>query len=318
MSIVLNHRAASFLSIMADNLATLGIARLETAGATILDVGVKAKGGVQAGLELARICLADLAEVTLTQAEAGGWCGPWVQVQTDHPVLACLGSQYAGMQVSAGKYFAMGSGPMRARYGGEPILQELGIREETDVAVGVLETGKLPPEEVITWLSGKLGVPPGLITLLVAPTTSLAGMVQVVARSLETALHQMHEVGFPLDIVISGMGTSPLPCPHPDTITSIGRSNDAILYGGRVEIYVRTGPGQENLVENLGPKIPSSNSQAHGKPFAEIFRDAGGDFYKIDPRLFAPAVLVIHDLSTGKSRMFGEPRMDLVQRSFGG
>lgn len=318
MSIVLNHRAASYLATIADHFNTLGITRQEIGGATILDAGVKARGGIQAGIELAKFCLADLAEVTICQRECGQWSGPWVEVRTDHPVLACLGSQYAGMQVTAGKYFAMGSGPMRARSGSEKILQEQGIREETDLAVGVLETGKLPTEEVIAWLSGKLGVAPGLITLLVAPTTSLAGMVQVVARSLETALHQMHEVGFPLDCIVSGMGCAPLPCPHPDTITSIGRSNDSILYGARVEIFIRSSPGQESLVESLAAKIPSCNSVAHGKPFADIFRQAGGDFYKIDPRLFAPAVLVLHDLSSGKSRQFGELRMDLVRQSFGG
>ena len=318
MNFVLNHRASVLVSQICDCLGELGIIRHEIGGSLILDAGIKAPGGLQAGLELARVCLADLAKVDLAPAELAGWRGPWVSVRSDHPVSACLGSQYAGMQVSAGKYFAMGSGPMRARLGTEPVLKELAIHEEVDVAVGVLETGKLPTVEVIEWLAGKLGVSPGMITLLVAPTTSIAGMVQVVARSLETALHQMHEIGFPLNAVVSGMGCAPLPCPHPDTITAIGRSNDAILYGSRVEIFLRTQPGQEDLVNSLGPKIPSSNSPAHGKPFAEIFREAGGDFYKIDPRLFAPAQVVFHDLTTGTSTVFGEPMMDLVRRSFGG
>ena len=318
MGIVLNQRAMGLVANICGRLDELGLHRLEVGRALVLDAGVKAPGGVQAGVELARVCLADLAQVDVATGEQGGWQGPWVRVRSDHPLTACLGSQYAGMQVSAGKYFAMGSGPMRARLGTEPVLRELCIHEVTDCAVGVLETGKLPTEEVIEWLAGKLKLPAAMITLLVAPTTSLAGMVQVVARSLETALHQMHEIGFPLDMVVSGMGSAPLPCPHPDTVVSIGRSNDAILYGGRVEIYLRTGKGREGVVEELGPKIPSGNSGAHGKPFAEIFREAGGDFYKIDPRLFAPAQVVLHDLSTGRSRTFGELRMDLVAQSFGG
>ena len=318
MSIVLNHRAMALVSGICGRLDELGMRRVEVGTALVLDAGVKARGGLQAGVELARVCLAGLADVDLGPEEQCGWRGPSVRVRSDHPLLACLGSQYAGMQVSAGKYFAMGSGPMRARLGTEPLLRELCIHEETDGAVGVLESGKLPTEEVIEWLAGKLKILPSLLTLLVAPTTSLAGMVQVVARSLETALHQMHEIGFPLGTIVSGTGCAPLPCPHPDTITAIGRSNDAILYGGRVEIYLRTEKGQEDLVESLGPKIPSCHSPAHGKPFAEIFREAGCDFYKIDPRLFAPAEVVLHDLTTGRSRTFGEVRMDLVAKSFGG
>ena len=317
MAIVLNHRAAELVDSLVDNLANLGMVSHTMAGARVLDAGIGAPGGMSAGLALARVCLADLATVDLVPGEQAGWRGPWVTIRTDRPVLACLGSQYAGMQVAVGKYFAMGSGPMRARLGSEPILKKLGIHETTDVAVGVLETGKLPTAEVILHLAGKLGLEPDRITLLVAPTTSIAGMVQVVARSLETALHQMHEAGFPLECVVSGMGCAPLPAPCPDTIGAIGRSNDAILYGGRVELFVSTRPGQEGLIDELGPKTTSSASPAHGQPFAEIFKAAGGDFYKIDPRLFAPAELVLHDLTTGRSRVFGETRTDLLRRSFG-
>lgn len=318
MGMLMNQRAMALVSGMCERLDELGLKRLEVGGALVLDAGVRAPGGLQAGVELARVCLADLAEVGLCVGEQGGWQGPLMRVRSDHPLKACLGSQYAGMQISAGNYFAMGSGPMRARLGTEPVLRELGIHEETACAVGVLEAGKLPTEEVVEWLAGKLKLPAAMISLLVAPTTSLAGMAQVVARSLETALHQMHEIGFPLDMVVSGLGSAPLPCPHPDTITAIGRSNDAILYGARVEIFTRTDKEREGMVEELGPRIPSGNSAAHGKPFAEIFREAGCDFYKIDPRLFAPAQVVVHDLATGRSRTFGTLRMDLVAQSFGG
>src|SRR5689334_22842135 len=88
-------------------------------GARLIDCGVKAEGGLQAGLALARICMAGQAEVSLVAGEAAGVACPMVQVMTDHPVAACLASQYAGWQVSVGSYFAMGSGPMRAAWGKE-------------------------------------------------------------------------------------------------------------------------------------------------------------------------------------------------------
>src|SRR5262249_31149651 len=93
-----------------------------TAGARILDCGVKADGGLQAGLGMARVCLSDLAEVSLVPGEVDGIVCPHVQVTTDHPVLACMASQYAGWQVKVDKFFGMGSGPMRAAYGKEELF----------------------------------------------------------------------------------------------------------------------------------------------------------------------------------------------------
>src|SRR5947209_2334809 len=88
-------------------------------GGRFVDFGVEARGGLAAGLRLARVCLADLADVSLVPGEVDGVACPHVQVVTDHPVRACLASQYAGWAISEGKFFAMGSGPMRAAAGTE-------------------------------------------------------------------------------------------------------------------------------------------------------------------------------------------------------
>src|SRR4030095_14731336 len=108
-----------------------------------------------AGLMLARVCLADLAEVTVVPGEFG----PAVQLATDHPVVACLASQYAGWQIQVGKYFAMGSGPMRAIAGREPLFTDIGHGETAERTVGVLESRKLPSAEVVEYLAEKLRLP---------------------------------------------------------------------------------------------------------------------------------------------------------------
>ena len=62
--------------------------------------------------------LADLARGRRScPARSAAGRAPLVQVVTDHPVRACLASQYAGWAIKEGKYFAMGSGPMRAAAG---------------------------------------------------------------------------------------------------------------------------------------------------------------------------------------------------------
>jgi methenyltetrahydromethanopterin cyclohydrolase len=137
----------------------------------------------------------------------------------------------------------------------------------------------------------------------------------VVARSLETALHKLHELKFDLKQIVSGFGAAPLPPVAKDELSAIGRTNDAILYGGRVTIWVIAEDDQ--LVE-IGPKVPASASPDYGAPFGSIFERAGGDFYKIDPMLFSPAEIVLCNLKTGRSFAFGRVRGDVLYQSFFG
>ena len=282
-------------------------------GARVFDCGAKAMGSLEAGRVLAEICLADLGRVEITAGRADLWPGPAVTIRTDQPVLACMASQYAGWQVTGEKYFAMGSGPMRAAARREPLFEHLGMIETATRVVGVLETSKLPPDAVCASIAEQCGVSRENVTLLVARTASLAGTVQVVARTVETALHKLHALQFDLTRIVSGFGTAPLPPIAKDDVEGIGRTNDAVLYGGDVTLWVRG--DDESLVE-LGPKIPSSSSSDYGQPFCEVFERYGRDFYKIDPMLFSPAVVTLINLDTGRSHRFGELRPDVLERSF--
>lgn len=282
-------------------------------GVRLIDAGIAASGGLEAGRRLAEICLAGLGHVSYVPSQIADTPGLAVQVVTDHPLAACMASQYAGWQIAAGKYFAMGSGPMRALARKEPLLAKLGYQESAQVAVGVLETRKFPPDELCQKLAAECGVSPDKLTLLAAPTASLAGTVQVVARSVETALHKLVELGFDLSRVESGFGTAPLPPASADDLVAIGRTNDAILYGGEVTLYVR---GEDASLEQVGPKVPSGASPDHGQPFATIFERAGRDFYKIDPHLFSPARITLSNLDTGRTFVFGRTLPRVIHESF--
>ncbi len=307
------HRLADRLAAAADILR-IAVSQ-DPGGARLLDCGVQAVGGLSAGLGMARVCLADLADVTLLPPALPDLPCPMVQVVTDCPVLACMASQYAGWQVSVGKFFAMGSGPMRAAYGKEDLFDHIPGRERPNAAVGVLESRKLPPPEATAHLAEKLQLPPDRLTLLVAPTASIAGTVQVVARALETALHKLHELKFDLTQVVSGVGLAPLPPVAADDLAGIGRTNDAVLYGGRVALWVRA---DDEQLAAVGPRVPSSASADHGEPFADIFQRYNRDFYKIDPMLFSPAEVVFHNLRSGRSHAFGRLEPAVLRRSFFG
>lgn len=309
----LNERAHALADRLAERAEELRVAVHRVGGARLIDCGVQAPGGLQAGLFLARVCMADLADIGYVPLEVSGLAFPGVQVHTDQPLAACMVSQYAGWQISVGKFFAMGSGPMRARHGREELFNNIGFREQADLAVGVLETRKLPDESVISHLAEKLELPADRLTLLVAPASSLAGTVQVVARSVETALHKLHTLKFALHQVVSGHGVAPLPPVAREEIKAIGRTNDAILYGGRVTLWVQA---EDELLAEVGPKVPAAASLDYGAPFAQIFARYGGDFYKIDPLLFSPAEVVFHNLRTGRCHRFGQVAPQVLGQSF--
>ena len=282
-------------------------------GGRWLDCGIEARGGLHAGLDLARVGLADLAEVAIVPGEVGGKPCPMVQVTTDHPIEACLGSQYAGWALAEGKFFAMGSGPMRAAYGHEPLFEELGLAERPETVVGVLEGRKPPTPEVFARIAGCCRVQPEDVTLLVAPTASLAGGLQVVARSVETALHKLHELKFDLRRILSAHGVAPLPPVAKGDLAAIGRTNDAILYGARVVLFVT---GDDASLAEVGPMVPSNSSKDHGEPFSAIFARSNHDFYAVDPHLFSPAEVVFQNVETGRVLDFGAVADDVLARSF--
>ena len=311
----LNERAARLVENLGDAAQELRIAVHEIPGAgRVFDFGINVAGGLGAGLALAQVCTAGLAEISLVAGEVAGTGWPHVLVATDHPVEACLFSQYAGWQVGVEKFFAMGSGPMRAASGREEVFKRLAYQETPKCAVGVLEGRKLPDARVFQFLSEKTRVPPAQTLLLVAPTASPAGNLQVVARVVETALHKLFDAGFDLLRVVSAYGTAPLAPVAKDDLTGIGRTNDAILYGGRVTLWVR---GDDESLAEVGPKVPANSSASFGKPFLEIFEAAGRDFYKIDPHLFSPAEIVFQNLDTGRVQRFGEVAPQVLRQSFG-
>jgi methenyltetrahydromethanopterin cyclohydrolase len=293
----------------------LRVGVLGSAGARVIDLGIEHCGGLEAGLKLAEVCLAGLGDVRFAppRVELGPW--PSVCVRTDHPLLACLASQYAGWRISAGKFFAMGSGPMRVLARKEPLFEEITHREPADVAVGVLETRQLPTDEVCRQVAADCGIEPSRLTLLAAPTASQAGGVQIAARSVETALHKLHELGFDVSRAESGFGTAPLPPVAKNDLAAIGRTNDAILYGCEVVLWVHEA---DDRLASIGPHVPSCASPDYGAPFAEIFARYNHDFYKIDPLLFSPAVVTLINLDTGRSFRFGKLAPEVLRSSFGG
>jgi methenyltetrahydromethanopterin cyclohydrolase len=295
----------------------LGVERLQN-GCVVIDAGIACRGGLEAGLRIAEICMGGLGRVSLQSSSLARW-PMQLAVHSADPVLACLGSQYAGWSLAHGEgkgsFQALGSGPGRAAACREDLFVELSYRDLAESVCIVLEVDKKPPMAIAEKVARDCGVEAEQVTLILTPTRSLAGSLQIVARVLEVALHKAHVLGFPLHQVVDGAATAPLPPPSADFLTAMGRTNDAILFGGRVQLFV---DGEDHEAEQLATKLPSSESKDYGKPFAQVFKEAEYDFYRIDPQLFAPAAVSVTALKSGKTFHAGAIDERLLNLSFGG
>jgi len=285
-------------------------------GTTIIDMGVEAKGGFLAGKYLTDICMGGLCNSELDMQNIGDIVLPSIGVATDYPAIALLGSQFAGWSISVEKYFAMGSGPARAiARKPKELYEKIAYQDKSDVAVIVLETDVSPTENVIQFIADKCKVDPKDLYVAIAPTSSLAGSTQISGRIVELGLHKLTESGLDPKIVKYGIGEAPIAPIHPKSTKAMGRTNDMILYGGRV--YFEVEHDNDEDLKKIVKKTPSSESKSYGEPFYDLFKASGFDFYKIDPGLFAPAIVTVNNLKTGKITAAGKINEEILLKSIG-
>jgi methenyltetrahydromethanopterin cyclohydrolase len=315
--ISINALAAPLVARLVEDASSLrvGIKRLPQ-HSVVVDAGINHPAGLEAGRRIAEICLGGLGTVTFS---AGSGASPWqVNVHSANPVLACLGSQYAGWSLSHGEgkqaFRALGSGPARSLAVKEELFQELGYRDQASSTCIVMEVDRVPPVEIVDKVARDCNVAYDKITFILTPTRSLAGQVQIVSRVLEVALHKVHALKFPLEHIVDGAGSAPVAPPGADFLSAMGRSNDAILFGGQVHLFVS---GEDAAARTLAQQLPASASRDYGKPFAEIFKACEYDFYRIDPMLFAPAEVLVTALESGKTYRSGGRDEKLLEASFG-
>ena len=310
-----NVEAKKIIEKMIENREMLNIKVEKTSsGATIIDAGVKVKGGLLAGKFVTEVCLGGLGEAQLTQMSFGDVELPTIFVATDHPAVSTLGSQFAGWRVKVGKYFGMGSGPARAlSLKPKKLYEEIEYEDKADVAVIVLESDEKPTEEALKYIAEECNVSIENVYAVVTPTSSIAGSVQISGRVVETGIHKISEVGFDPKKILYASGYAPIAPVHPKSIKAMGRTNDMILYGGVVKLIVEH-DDDEKLKEYVA-KVPSCTSKDYGRPFYDIFKAAEFDFYKISPDLFAPAKIIVNNVKTGSTFVAGYVNTEVIQQS---
>jgi len=311
-----NEKAYKLVQKLCEDPEKYSVSTKKVGGATLIDAGIKTKGGFEAGRLITEICMGGLGRARIFPRDYGDMKLLSIFVQSDHPAVATLGSQFAGWQIKDGDFFAIGSGPARAlALKPRSIYDEIEYEDKADVAVLVLETASEPPEEIIDKFSSECRVPADKLYVILSPTTSMAGSTQVSGRIVETGLHKLTKLGFdPLNVRYA-WGYAPIAPVHPKFSEAMGKTNDVILYGG-VASYTLTHQ-DDNELKGLLKKAPSSASEQYGKPFSQIFKEADHDFYKIDPNLFAPAVFIVNNLKTGSVFKAGEFNVEVLRQTLG-
>jgi len=312
-----NRLAWKLVENLCENPESYGVNVEETSsGTTIIDAGITSKGGFQAGKIITEICMGGCGKAEITFKLYGELELPSIFVYTDHPAIATLGSQFAGWQIKEGNYFAIGSGPARAlALKPKEIYEKIAYKDDFDKAIIVLETDKHPPEKLLERFLKDCHVAPEKLAVILTPTASIAGATQVSGRIVETGIHKLSRLGFNPNVILYAWGIAPISPIHPKFVQAMARTNDAILYGG-ITYYTVEYDDEEKLKE-IVEKAPSKASKSYGKPFIEIFKDADYDFYKIDPNLFAPSVLIINNVKTGKVFKAGEINTEILTKSLG-
>ena len=280
-------------------------------GATVLDFGVDAVGGVEAGMLLAEVQTAGLATVQTRMDEVAGAPTPHVELQTDHPALALLCSQKAGWELAFEDppFDGLGSGPARALVAEEDEFRDLEYADEFDLTVLSVESVDLPGDRVAEHVAERAGIEPSGVFLPTYATGSTVGSVTAAARAAELALFRLFELGYDVRNVRSVFGSAPLAPETYDESAALARTNDALAYGGEVHLTVT-----EDFEDF--DRVPSSAREEYGTPFAEIFAEADWDFYEVSESVFAPAKATI-DVVDGPTYVLGETDEELLADSFG-
>jgi methenyltetrahydromethanopterin cyclohydrolase len=310
--ISVNQQAADIAATMIADAERLGLAvSTLTCGTRVIDIGLRAPGGLLAGLHTANLSLGGMGHVSLTVLAYAGFSLPGVVISVDRPEIGCMASQYAGWGIRKPNFFAIGSGPARARARVEPLFSQLDYRDDAELAVLILEGQTLPDEGMAEYIARKCRLDPAALTLIMAPAACLAGLVQLSARAVATGMHKMFKLGFDVRQVLHGQGVCPIAPVVPDEDMASAHANDCVLYGARIHYTVRADDAE--LAELIG-RIPSSASPDYGIPCYELFQRYGS-FYDVDPLLFCPSEVSINNLASGKTFRAGGPNPQVLGRA---
>lgn len=286
-------------------------------GSTVIDLGQNCRGSWNSAKILAEILFGGIGNVDYTTfpEKIGDVFYPAVDVKVDHSILSLAGCDISGWEISPGDFAPILAGPGRTlgRKDGDWLEKYCDYEDNYHEAVITIETKEPVKEKWAEKLRKACGVEAENLYILVAPSSSLACSVQVAARILEQTLHRMVDEGFNLESIIQAEGICVIPPCIDNELIAMGRLNDVLIYGGQ---SIFTVDWEDDKIEKVLNKITSDKSSVYGRPFKEIFNEAGRDFYQVPMEIYSPAKVVIVNTRSGKIHKAGKFNLEILEQSF--
>lgn len=289
-------------------------------GATVIDLGVHAPGGFEAGRLATEICLGGLGTAHLTMMTVEDLTLPAIAVTTDWPAVSTLGCQ-VGYPLLEGATGIL-SGPARAlALKPRELYEHIGYRDRSSTAVINLEGDSLPSEHEARLIAAECRVEPHNLYITVTPGESVADATQVAGRVLEDVTFTMYEIlHYDVKKVKNAFGTAPIAPVCMGVTEPRGQElakalpDDLLSYGGKA--YLTLEPEPEEDVQELAERLAFESTPIFGETFHELLKQAGGDMTRIPgfPDLFRPAEIIINDSRTGRVYKAGTTSADMIRK----
>lgn len=287
-------------------------------GATVIDMGVKAKGGWKAAKLFTDTCMGGMGELVYQSMYVGNHIIPTVSIQIDRPDVTQLGAHIAGLYVPYHGRYQPVSGPLRAITGTDHWAERVTYRDtEAKKAVGHLQITTLPDEELAETICQRINMDPKDLYLIPSATSTVVGSVQIVARNLEQTFATLGDhLDFPINSIVQGIGFAPVISIEDDEIVAMGRVNDGLIYGQESTVYIDC---EDDDILRFADKLPMcKNDTVFGIPFEEMFRESGCDWAKVPRDWDAPCKINFLNIRTNHFFPIGMLHYGVLERDFMG
>lgn len=295
-----NDGAAAIAERMIADAASLGVeVSQHRSGATLIDC---TRGGHEAGRLYAEATMGGLASVELGTRTVAGHDLVMVAVETNRPLEACWVAQKHADRAPGDPADIILAGPAKARFvPTDPTVAAAGYIDRGQKVVAPLQVDRALTDDDFDWLARRCQVEPRDLYVLVAPSDSVVCAVQVVARTVDNAMHRLVSAGVGLFEVERLAGEAPLPPDGGDARQRLGRINDSLMYGSSVRATV----SYEGELQAVADEVASQPADLRGLTFLEMFDRFDGDFHQIPLDVFCITSIEVRHPSSGSVAFAG-------------
>ncbi len=312
-----NQKARKIIHYMIENKELMNIEVHELSnGATVIDTGLNCPGSWAAARFLVEATLGGLGQVQYSTMELEGLELPQVEIYVDQPAIACLSCQLSGWPLPEAKNQAgivpLISGPARAVVCKDRFAQVVDYQDHSPEVVAAIQDNVLPDEKLTQLIATECKVDPRGVFILLAPTGSLVGSINVVARTLETAIWRLHTLGLDIKKTYSAWGKAPLPPVTKDEYQAMIRTNVYTYYGGTAAFFIEE---DDEKIERIIKEIPLSprTTRNYGRSFSELLDEAGGNIFNVTDFVHNVTKIIMHNSKTGSTFQEGEIDLQMLK-----